>query len=84
MRKQHQRRHRPKTGNSKKSNLSVYPRRNESPERFIKRFIKKVKKSGIIEEVKERRRYRKPSEVKRIKRAKAIARRKKEEKKRNK
>ena len=68
----------------KKFNFAVYPRRNESPERLIKRFLKKVKKSGIIEEMKDRKHYKKPSEIKRIKRAKAIARRKKEEKKRNK
>jgi len=40
----------------------VKPRRKETPERMIKRFIKKCKKKGIIDEVKERRYYKKPSE----------------------
>ena len=35
-------------------------------ERMFKDFIKKVKKSGIIEEVKRRRYYVKPSEIKRL------------------
>ena len=63
----------------KKSNLVVRPRRNESPERMIKRFNKKVKKMGIIDEIKERRHYIKPSEQKRIAKKRAIAKRKKEE-----
>ena len=63
----------------KKSNLVVRPRRNESTERMIKRFNKKVKKMGIIDEIKERRHYIKPSEQKRIAKKRAIAKRKKEE-----
>ena len=63
----------------KKSNLVVKPRRNESPERMIKRFNKKVKKLGIIDEIKERRYYTKPSEQKRLAKKRAIAKRKKEE-----
>jgi len=63
----------------KKSNLTVYPRRNESAERMVKRFNKKVKKLGIIDEVKDRRHYKKPSEVKRLAKKRAIAKRKKEE-----
>jgi small subunit ribosomal protein S21 len=63
----------------KKSNLTVYPRRNENPERLVKRFNKKVKKLGIIDEVKDRRHYKKPSEVKRLAKKRAIAKRKKEE-----
>jgi len=51
--------------------LSVEPRPNESFEKTLRRFIKKVKKDGILEEVRERRRYMKPSEKKRLKRAKA-------------
>ena len=31
------------------------PKKNEDPNRFIKRFIKKCKKLGIIDEVKDRR-----------------------------
>lgn len=64
------------------TNLKITPRRNESQERMIKRFIRKTKKMGIIEEVKERRQYRKPSDKKRRAKKKAIARRKKEEAKR--
>ena len=63
----------------KKSNLVVKQRRNESPERMIKRFNKKVKKLGIIDEIKERRYYTKPSEQKRLAKKRAIAKRKKEE-----
>lgn len=63
----------------KKNNLTIVPRRNESPERLVKRFNKKVKKLGIIDEAKEQRHYIKPSEKKRILKKRAIARRKKEE-----
>ena len=59
-------------------NLVVKPRRNESPERVIKRFIKKTKKLGIIEEVKERRRFIKPSEKRRRAKKRSDARRRKE------
>ena len=47
------------------TNLVVRPRRNESVERLIKRFNKKIKKLGIINEVKEKQRYDKPSDKKR-------------------
>ena len=40
-------------------------------ERMIRRFIKKTKKEKIIEEVKDRRRYKKPSVKKKEKRIKA-------------
>ncbi len=63
----------------KKNNLTIWPRRNESPERLVKRFNKKVKKLGIIDEVKDRRHHKKPSEKKRLAKKRAIARRKKEE-----
>lgn len=63
----------------KKNNLTVTPRRNESAERLVKRFNKKVKKLGIIDEAKDRRYYKKPSEVKRANKKRAIAKRKKEE-----
>ena len=66
------------------SNLTIKPRRNEPIERAIKRFNKKVKKYGIIDEIKERRRYTKPSEAKRIRKKRAIARQKKELAKRQK
>tara|TARA_Y100000310_G_C20276393_1_gene620450 strand:- start:93 stop:299 length:207 start_codon:yes stop_codon:yes gene_type:complete len=50
--------------------------RNESPEKLIKRFSRKVKKEGIIEEVRERSRFVKNSTKRRLKklRRKKIAR----------
>jgi len=42
----------------------------DSDEKMIKRFIKKVKKSGIMEEVMDRRYYIKPSTKKRLKKKK--------------
>ena len=58
------------------------PRKNEDPNRFIKRFIKKCKKLGIIDEVKDKRHYLKPSVKKRLAKKRAIARHKKELRKR--
>jgi len=52
---------------SRAANVTVYPRKDESPERLIKRFIKKVKKEGIMETVRDRKYYKKPSEVRREK-----------------
>lgn len=43
----------------------VHARRNETTEKLIRRFIKSVKKAGIIQEVRDRRYYKKPSDVKR-------------------
>jgi small subunit ribosomal protein S21 len=54
------------------------PRRNEDPNRFIKRFIKKCKKLGIIDEFRDRRYYKKPSVKKRLAKKRAIARHKKQ------
>ena len=51
-------------------------------ERMIRRFSKKVKKERIIEEVRDRRYYKKPSVAKRDKRIRAERRRRKEERKR--
>jgi small subunit ribosomal protein S21 len=59
------------------TNYVEKPRKNEDPNRFIKRFIKKCKKLGIIDEVKERKHYVKPSEKKRLAKQRAIARNKK-------
>tara|TARA_B100001113_G_scaffold109030_1_gene88328 strand:- start:148 stop:360 length:213 start_codon:yes stop_codon:yes gene_type:complete len=60
----------------KKTNIKVTPRRKESQERMIKRFIKKCKKQGIIDEIKDRRYFKsnseKRNELKR-KRKRAIA-----------
>lgn len=60
------------------TNLVVRPRRNENIERAIKRFNKKVKKLGIIEEYKDRQRYMKPSDKKRRAKKRADRRRAKE------
>lgn len=54
------------------------PHKNEDPNRFIKRFIKKCKKLGIIDEFKDRKRYTKPSVKRRLAKKRAIARHKKE------
>lgn len=59
------------------TNHVARPRKNENPERLIKRFIKKCKKNGIIDEVKDRRHHTKPSTKKRLAKKKAIARHKK-------
>ncbi len=45
-----------------KSNLTVKPNRNESQERMIKRFIRKCKKKGIIDEYKEKQSFKSNSE----------------------
>jgi len=59
-------------------NYKVKPRKNENIERVIKRFNKKVKKLGIIDEAKERRHFIKPSERKRKTKKRSDARRRKE------
>jgi ribosomal protein S21 len=51
-------------------------------EKMIRKFLKKVKNAGIIEEVRERRYYMKPSEKRRRDRAKAERNRIREEVKR--
>ena len=66
------------------TNYSVRVRRKDNVERVIKRFIKKCKKLGIIDEIKDRRYYTKPSEKRRRAKERAIRRRKKEERKRRK
>tara|TARA_Y100000034_G_scaffold120347_1_gene163162 strand:+ start:556 stop:771 length:216 start_codon:yes stop_codon:yes gene_type:complete len=60
------------------TNYKEKPRKNEDPNRFIKRFIKKCKKLGIIDEYRDRKHFTKPSCKKRLARKRAIARRKKE------
>ena len=66
------------------TNYSVKVRRKDNIERVIKRFIKKCKKLVIIDEVKDRRHYTKPSEKRRRAKARAVRRRIKEERKRRK
>ncbi len=65
-------------------NYSIKVRPRDNIDRVIKRFIKKTKKLGIIDEVKERQRYTKPSDKKRMARKQAIRRRKKNEAKQRK
>ena len=43
------------------TNHKATPFKNESPERFVKRFTKKCKKLGILDEVKDRKEFTKPS-----------------------
>jgi len=53
-------------------NVVVRPRRNESPERLIRRFIRKCKKEKIVETYREKTDcYIKPSVKKKIKQKKA-------------
>ena len=68
------------------TNILVRPRRNESSDRLVRRFIRKVKKSGLIEEVKRRKYYIKPSQKRRlkaIKKKREIAKAKAKEKQNN-
>ena len=48
-------------------------------DKMIRKFNKKVKKERIIEQIKDRRRYKKPSVLKKEKRARAARNRKKDE-----
>ena len=67
----------------KATNIKVTPRRKESSDRMIRRFIKKCKKMGIIDEVKDRRYYKKPSEKRNernIKRRRALSKAKEKDK----
>jgi|TARA_R100001163_G_C4911010_1_gene95379 ribosomal protein S21 len=67
----------------KPANVSVKLRQcNGNVEKMIRRFIKKTKKEGIIEQVRDRRYYKKPSEAKREKRRRAERLRMREERKR--
>jgi len=57
-------------------NASVYPRKKDTHDQMIRRFIKKCKKSGIVEELKDRRYFKKPSELRNernIRRKRALA-----------
>ncbi len=66
------------------TNVRVDQRRNESPERLIRRFIKKVKNEKIIETYREKTsHYIKPSVRRKMKRKKAIKAREKLERRRN-
>ncbi len=68
---------------AKTYNIGVTSRETRgNVERMIKKFTKKVKKERIIEEVRDRRRYKKPSVAKKEKRIRAQRLRLKEERKR--
>lgn len=60
-------------------NAEVVARPKENPERLIRRFTKKVKRSGILDEVRQRRYFEKKSVKKRRKRAEAEYRRQRDE-----
>ena len=64
---------------SRTANVTVTARecRNNN-ERMIRKFMKKVKKERIIEQVKDRRRYKKPSVAKKEKRSRAARARQRE------
>tara|TARA_B100000029_G_C16981692_1_gene743895 strand:+ start:93 stop:278 length:186 start_codon:yes stop_codon:yes gene_type:complete len=49
----------------KRGHVKVESRRNEPFEKMLKRFTKMVRKEGILEEVRERMYYEKPSDKKR-------------------
>ena len=42
---------------------------NDNPDKMVRRFTKKVKNEGILEEARNRATYTKPSEVRRLKKA---------------
>lgn len=52
--------------------LAVVARPGELPEKMIKRFMKKVRNDGIIQEVYQRRGYEKPGQKIRRKRSRAM------------
>ena len=51
---------------AKKSNVTVKARQGESVERMIKRFMKLTKKFKVVEQVRDRRYFQKPSDKKRL------------------
>tara|TARA_R100000808_G_C2105189_1_gene121036 strand:+ start:443 stop:658 length:216 start_codon:yes stop_codon:yes gene_type:complete len=53
--------------------MEVRKRKNETVENLIKRFIRKSKKTNIVEEYRERQHYKKPSEIKREKHFRRLA-----------
>ena len=66
------------------NNYAYRVKKKDNLDKVVKRFIKKCKKLGIIDEIKDRRHFVKPSEKKRMAKKRAIRRRIKEEKKRRK
>ena len=67
----------------KKANVVVHAREcRGNVDRMIRKFIKKAKKERIVEEVRDRRYYKKPSVKKKEKSIRAERRRQREERKR--
>ena len=56
--------------------------RNNNVEKAIRVLKKKIKKDGLLQEIKDRQYYQKPSEKKRLAKKRGIARFKKEQRKR--
>ena len=52
------------------TNYTMKPRKGEVMEKFIKRFTKKCKKLGIIQEIRDKKYFQSPSEKKRLARKK--------------
>ena len=48
-------------------NIAIKPLKKDTAERMIRRFTRKVKKSGILNEIRNRRYYKKPSQIRREK-----------------
>ena len=63
---------------SRRANVSVKPRRNDHNDKLIRKFNKKIKKQKIMEQVRERRYYLKPSERKRLQKKRSDAKKRKE------
>lgn len=63
------------------TNYTYTVKPKDNIEKVIKRFIKKCKKLGIIDEIKDRRHFVKPSEKKRRAKERAVRRWKKEQRK---
>ena len=59
------------------TNYTARPHKNENMERFIKRFTKKCKKLGIMQEMRDKQEFVSKSEKKRLAKKKAIARKNK-------
>ena len=66
-------------------NIEITPKPNEPIERTLKRFSRKVKKEGIMDQLRERARFEKPSDKKRrlAKKRKAVLRRLKQKEQTN-
>ena len=56
------------------TNVKITPKnRHESSDRMIRRFIKKTKKIKLMDQLRDRRYYTKPSEIKRTEKSRRIA-----------